>query len=291
MELAAVPFFPQSTDQCGPSALTTVLQASGVDAPFDQVAAAIYLPERRGSLQLELLSAARAYGRLPVQLDPDLPGLVAQLQLGRPVLVMQNLGIRLLPLWHYAVVVGYLPDEDALVLRSGRRERLLVPRARFDRAWARAERWALVLLAPDQRPTGVDEQAYLAEAAALEATGEIEIAGQAYREALTQWPDSPLAALGLAKVLYAEGQLQQAIGRYRALLAADPNNLIARNNLADSLLNLGCPDAALAVIDAAPPGTAQHPLYGALQATRAEVAAALGASDASAAICPVPYAP
>jgi hypothetical protein len=39
---------------------------------------------------------------------------VDQLEAGRPVLVLQNLALKLWPQWHYAVVVGYLPEHQAI---------------------------------------------------------------------------------------------------------------------------------------------------------------------------------
>ena len=60
VELESTPFFPQSDYQCGPAALATVLAADGVDVTADQLVSEVYLPGRRGSLQVELIAATRA---------------------------------------------------------------------------------------------------------------------------------------------------------------------------------------------------------------------------------------
>src|SRR5215212_8494513 len=64
VELTAVPFFPQEDYQCGPAALATVLKHSGVDVTPDPLVSQVFLPARQGSLQLEMLAAARRYGRV-----------------------------------------------------------------------------------------------------------------------------------------------------------------------------------------------------------------------------------
>ena len=62
-ELVRVPFFPQRDYECGPAALAEVLTFSGVDRVPDDLVAAVYLPERQGSLQPEMIAAARKNGR------------------------------------------------------------------------------------------------------------------------------------------------------------------------------------------------------------------------------------
>ncbi len=117
MELSATPFFPQSDYQCGPAALATVLTASGVTTTPEALVPKVYLPGRQGSLQPELVAAARQYDRLAYVLEPALAQVVAEVAAGRPVLVMQNLGLASYPVWHFAVVVGYDREAEQLVLR------------------------------------------------------------------------------------------------------------------------------------------------------------------------------
>ena len=73
LELQNVPFFPQKAYQCGPAALATVLAASGIEVTPGELEPKIYLPQRRGSLQLELLAASRRYERLPYVIDAEFP--------------------------------------------------------------------------------------------------------------------------------------------------------------------------------------------------------------------------
>ena len=91
-ELSSVAFFPQDTHQCGPAALATMLVSTGVDIRPEPLVPEVYIPARRGSLQVEMLAAARRHGRIPWQLPPDFTALRAELAAGNPVLVLQDLG-------------------------------------------------------------------------------------------------------------------------------------------------------------------------------------------------------
>ena len=64
VELAGVPFFPQDDYQCGPAALATVLAHSGVRVTPEALVPQVYLPARHGSLQVEMLAAARRHDRV-----------------------------------------------------------------------------------------------------------------------------------------------------------------------------------------------------------------------------------
>ena len=122
VDLVDVPFFPQEEYQCGPAALATALSYSGLALTPDELAPRVYLPGKEGSLQVEMVAAVRRYDRIPYLIQPTLPALLAELQANRPVIVFENLGIAALPVWHFAVVVGYSKDDDSLLLRSGRHE-------------------------------------------------------------------------------------------------------------------------------------------------------------------------
>ena len=95
----------------------------------DELVSQTYLPGRRGSLQLELIAAARRHQRIPYVLDPDAAALFAELDAGHPVLVLQDLGVGPLHVWHYAVVIGYEaePAADGVAIghyRAARRCRM-----------------------------------------------------------------------------------------------------------------------------------------------------------------------
>ena len=118
-EITEAPFFPQEQYQCGPAALATTLKHSGVDIQASKLVDEIYLPSRRGSLQLEILASARRHSRLPYRIARNLHSLFREVAAGNPVLVLQNLGLSFAPQWHYAVVVGFDLNKEEVILRSG----------------------------------------------------------------------------------------------------------------------------------------------------------------------------
>ena len=250
-ELTDTPFYSQTTDQCGPSALATALNDAGVPVTPDELAPSIYIPDRNGSLQFELLAATRGYGRVPYPISPDVLALLGEIQAGRPVLVLQNLGLGFAPVWHYAVVVGYLPGENKFVLRSGEHKRHLVKTSRFLRTWRRAKSWGIVVLPPGELPADNDAATFVQAVASLESVGQFEAAAAAYQAAVAQWPEHALAWLGLGTSYYALGDLDDAGDAYDELLSIEPDNVIALNNLSMVLADDGHIDDAIRTINRA----------------------------------------
>jgi hypothetical protein len=271
IELAATPFFPQQDYQCGPAALATVLSASGAPTTADELTPQVFLPGRRGSLQAELLGAARRHGRLPYVMPPQGEELVAELNEGRPVLLLQNLGISKLPRWHYAVLVGYDADRNVALLRSGTDRRLEMRWQRFAAAWHRGGRWAVTTLKPGVIPAHADVARYVEAAAALEAAGRREEAGAAYDAAIKRWPEAPLAWLGLGNLAYGAGDLAAAAEAYQRAIALAPRDAAARNNLAQVLADAGCAAESRKQIERAAALAVGTGLAGAVEETRAKI--------------------
>lgn len=213
-ELVQVPFFAQQQYQCGPAALAMVLQSSGIEIEPDQLVPLVYIPEKKGSLQLELLTATRRLGRLPYVIKPQLRHLLDEIQAGNPVLVFQNLGLDWYPQWHYAVVVGYDLKHNEIILRSGLQQRHRVSLQLFERTWARADYWALLVLLPGEMPVNVDQQAYLDTLLGLERVQNWPVLIKSYAAAVKKWPDNLTLRMGLANSYYADKQLAIAQQHY-----------------------------------------------------------------------------
>jgi hypothetical protein len=251
VELSDTPFFPQERYQCGPAALATVLSRSGITVSPEELAPQVFLPGRKGTLQVELVAASRRHQRLPYVIRPDLQDLLQEIQAGRPVLVLQNLGLEAWPVWHYAVVVGFSLREDSLTLRSGTTERLVMPADRFLATWQRAGSWALVLLRPGELPASSEHDAYVRAVAAMEGIADPQSLQAAYRAGLGRWPDSEVARYGLAGALLDAGDTPAAARAYRELLVEQPDHVPALNNLALALAAQGCHAEARQAIDRA----------------------------------------
>lgn len=275
VEVAGVPFFPQTDHQCGPAALATVLSASGAAVQPDDVTAAVFVPEREGSLQVELIATARRHGRLPFVIPADSGALMAELEAGRPVLVLQNLAFERFPRWHYAVVVGYDPVRDRFVLRSGRKERKEERTRDFLRSWGLSKHWGLVVMPPGELPASATAATWTRTVAGSESLLDAESALQAYDSALARWPEDSLLLFASANFRYGAGRAREARDQYRRVLALQPEHAAARNNLASLLLEHGCVAEARSEIALAMAGLKpEDPLRPALEDTRSQVEAA-----------------
>jgi tetratricopeptide (TPR) repeat protein len=243
-ELTQTPFFPQELYHCGPAALATSLNAIDVKVSPDQLVPEVYIPSRKGSLQIEMLAAARRHGALAVKLEPDLGSLLKEIAAGNVVLVMQNLGLSWAPSWHYAVVVGYDLNKELIWLRSGTFERFEMSLSAFQRTWARSKSWAFVALKPGDLPASGGVEPVISALISFEKNAEADSAFKAYAAAAKRWPDNLVLLTGLGNSAYVTGDLTSAATAFRAATTAHPDSAVAHNNLANVLLAQGDAQAA-----------------------------------------------
>lgn len=243
VELAGMPFFPQTPLHCGPAALATVLRQAGIAADPATLGEQIFLPARGGTLQVEMLAGARRHGAYALALAPRLEDLLRELAAGQPVVVLQNLGFEGWPQWHYAVAIGYALEPGDLILRSGTTERLVLPLRTFEHTWARAGRWAMLALPPGTLAATVAEREALAAALAFERVALPARAAQVYGALATRWPDNLVARLGQGNTLAAAGDKRGAAAAFEAA-AQRHDSAAAWNNLAHLRWQLNEPAAA-----------------------------------------------
>lgn len=251
VELTEVPFFAQDQYQCGPAALATVLVSGGVEVTPQQLVPLVYVPDRRGSLQTELLAATRSHGRVPYMMPPAITPILEALRSGQPVLVLQNLGLDRWPIWHYAVVVGFDPGRQEFILRSGTTERHQARARSFLASWDRAGRWSMVTVPATQPPASADLLGWLQAVAPFESTGELDTAVEGYEAAVARWPAEAMAWTALGNARYLQQQFAAAAAAYERALELSPGLWTARNNLVQAMLAKGCPDLAKEWIDGA----------------------------------------
>lgn len=237
--LSRVPFFPQDDYQCGPAALATVLGASQVEVIPEALVPLVYVPERQGSFQVEMVAAARSFGRLAYQIPPTLEALFEEINSGHPVLVLQNLGLSLYPQWHFAVVKGFDVQRRRVILNSARIENYEVSLAVFERTWARSDYWAVVVLEPGNVPVSADPVRYFNAVVALEQSNSAELVIPAYLGGLKRWPRQRELLMGYGNLLYTANRLEEARSRFEALIAQHPDYAPAHNNLAQIHLEQG----------------------------------------------------
>lgn len=143
-----VPFFPDSADQCGPSALASVLGYWGRHAQPADLRREIYQPKLKGTLPVDLLLAARGHGLTAEMSNFTLEALKKEIDAGRPAIAFVNFGFTFLPIGHFLVVTGYDEDRGGIIAHSGRRRNEFFAYRRFQRIWDMTGRWTLLASLP-----------------------------------------------------------------------------------------------------------------------------------------------
>lgn len=264
-DLRDTPFFAQAEYECGPAALAMAMTTAGTPTTPEALVPQVYLPARKGTLQVEMPVAVRRAGLLAYTLAPKLQAVLQEVAAGHPVVVFQNVSLPWYPVWHYAVVIGYNRGDQTLLMHSGTTARMPISFSAFERTWARGSYWAMVVLPPDRLPATADATRLAGAVVALERVNP-KAALTAYRSALAHWPADPSFLLGRGNAAYAIGDLPAAHSAYSAATAALPDFADAWNNLAQVLWDQKrSAEALTAIAKAVDLGGARRDTYLALQ--------------------------
>jgi tetratricopeptide (TPR) repeat protein len=247
-EISGVIYFPQEEYQCGPATLAMVFQHAGLKVEPEQLKDSLYIPDKQGSLQVEMLATTRRQGLLAYQLQPELQDVLTEINAGNPVVVLQNLALSWYPLWHYAVVIGYDLKREEIILRSGTTQRLAMPFTTFEHTWARGKYWAMLALPPARLPQTAIPENWVQSINALEHSSPYTYTGAAYTEAMQRWPNHLLVTIAAGNHAYRHGKLNQAEQIFLTATEQHPESVAALNNLAQTQSDLGKYDAALQAI-------------------------------------------
>jgi tetratricopeptide (TPR) repeat protein len=243
-ELHTVPFYPQEKYQCGPASLAMALGWSGLRIAPDDLTPQVFTPALKGSLQPAMVAAARRHGRVAYEIA-GANALLKEIAAGHPVIVLQNLGLSWIPLWHYAVVIGYDLGAEVVILHSGVTNQKITALRTFDNTWARGKYWGLVVVPPDRLPATAEENSYLKAVVGLENARQWTAAIAAYKAALSRWQQSFSAHIGLGNSYYALGNLKSAEEVLLMTTRRFPEQGVAFNNLAQVLWEQGKKQEAL----------------------------------------------
>lgn len=234
-ELIDVPFFAQNAFQCGPASLAMSLNSAGIAVTPETLKPELYLPDRHGSLQIEMLAATRRHGATAYQLAPELNDMLHEIAAGTPVIILQNLAFSWYPVWHYAVAIGYDLDHAEIILRSGTEQRQILPMRTFEYTWARGGYWAIVALPPGKIPETAEENSFIAAVSALEKITDPGRAQSTYLAALNRWPGNLSAQIGFGNTSYRMHNWAKAETGFRQAAHDHPDSAAAFNNLAQTL--------------------------------------------------------
>lgn len=268
IELAEVPFHPQGEYQCGPASLAMTLEWSGVSITPEQLKPEVYTPSRQGSLEQDMIGAARRHGRVAYPIH-HIEDILKEVAGGHPVIVLQRLRSIFQANWHYAVIIGYDLDQREIILHSGVEAREVLSVDEFVNTWQPWRHWGLLTLAPQKFPATVKEETYLKAIIGLEQTERWTEARQAYTHAAKRWPHNETAWIGLGNSRHALGDLTGAEQAFRSAIDTAPHSGAAYNNLAHVLMELNREKEALKAINQAI--RLGGPLEEVFQKTRTEI--------------------
>lgn len=188
-----VPFYPQQAFYCGPTTLAEVLNFHGKETTPEAIAPHLFIPGREGSLQLEMVSAARSNGFLPYATRSNLAVLLSLVDDNVPVIVLQNVATSWFPMWHYALVIGYDQADEKIILHTGQTKAHQMSYELFERVWQRGNYWMLALLNDGQAYEYLDPHIFSRAAYDMLITGQQDAALKNLRTATEKWPQQWLA--------------------------------------------------------------------------------------------------
>lgn len=235
--VADMPLIVQADFYCGPASLAMVHQWAGLTVTQAEVAEQSFTPGAKGTYLADMAGAARRRGQLAVPIS-GFENLLAEVAAGHPVIVFQNLGLKIAPRWHYGVVVAYDLDADLIELNSGQHERMVLPLRLFARTWARGDNWALAVLPPDHLPASPGAWDIARAASGLERV-DPRAAARTFSAASKRWPDMWVFPFGLGNARYALGDLSGARRAWERALSIDPGVPEIRANLEELLRQTG----------------------------------------------------
>ena len=218
-------------ESCGAGSLATVLEHYGDSTTMEQWDAT--LPKTRGGVMtVDLLLAARQKG-FDAQMVTGTPELIAEeLRAGRPVILMlqvvDTIGHKF-DFFHYIVADGIDPQRGTIRTQWGDRAGRWVSIEKLEKPWSGGGH-AAILIRPRDRESDVRDA--LRAAIALEEEGKFAEAAAKYREVLAAHPDSVVALTDLGNAEVQLGDRAAAEEAFRKALALDPNSRDALNNLA-----------------------------------------------------------
>jgi len=250
-----VPFIPPRSEMCASTSIEMISSYWQSTTPYipklstQELDARTLIPAKKGTLQIELVTAARSNGLIVYPLEPTFEALFSELLAHHPVIVLVNRSFSWHPLWHYAPVIGYDEEKRSVLVHFSDQPNESISIATFAALWKRSGNWGVVLLPPGELPASVSSKTFLRAVYEFEKIGKSKEAIASYQSALTRWPDDVDILFALANAEIEASNVLEAEKNYRKLLALKPSHPLALNNLAILLCRSGRSDEALKLLD------------------------------------------
>ncbi len=139
-----VPYVEQRKDTCGAAALAMVLAYWGKPVPHEEIAGSLLEPALHGIAGSRLAEFARQRGLTSIAYRGDLGQLRDFVNKGRPLIVAWSMGKGR---YHNVVVLGFEEKGQAVLVNDpARGPRRAVSREDFEKRWAAAGNWTLLVM-------------------------------------------------------------------------------------------------------------------------------------------------
>jgi predicted double-glycine peptidase len=138
-----VPFYPQTSYQCGPASLAGVLNYWGVMVSPDEIAGEIYSASARGTLDIDMVLYAQKKGLLATQYEGNFEDVRKNVASGHPIIVLVGYGFSLIQKNHFMVIIGY--NDHGVIVNSGKDSNKFIPEKDFLKSWERTKFWTLLI--------------------------------------------------------------------------------------------------------------------------------------------------
>ena len=143
--IANVPFIRQPESLCGPAALAGVMQFWGRPASVEEIAKAVYLPQLKGTLPMDMERYAKGQGFRVATPAGTLDAIRAEDKDNRPVICLIDLGFSIVQQPHYVTVIGFDDWQGILIMHDGVTPNRTMTYAAFEKTWKRAGTWMMVM--------------------------------------------------------------------------------------------------------------------------------------------------
>lgn len=256
---------------CGAVAIATVLKWHGQPAPLGLIQHHIALPALKASFKTEIRIASQNFGLIsheesgPERRPEDLFPFLAS---GYPVIVLENLGLTWMPIWHYSTVIAIDTERGHILLHGSRYGWRKVALENFQKTWSRSLNWSLLPWPTSKDPPPLPLNHLMGAIYRMESSGKLKDALMAYRTVTRQRPDEAVAWLARGNAALESGFTDEAIASFYKVTTLKTWQPMGWNNLALALLKKGKRKSARQILNK---GLDYFPGHNLMLTTKAEI--------------------
>ena len=222
-------FYKQSTSQCGPTSLYTILKFYKANYSYEKIKSMTYIEKAKGTHQTHMLAAARRLGFSAYKVN--LKESFAAVSKNRPALIFHNLGLSWAPYYHFSVFAGYSLEDQVVLLHDGHDAYSKMSFKKFPNTWSRGGNWSYLIVPSSFIPEHASFKAALSNAGVFDRIDQ-NSAFKIYKAMIKRWPMKYEAYSGLGRIYYNRENNKKAEENMLKALSLSPKNIGLNYNLA-----------------------------------------------------------